>query len=278
MADVLESIVSFSWAMSVFGVHQLASLVLEPESAAKAFESVTTTARSELAGASRTILQAGDLLQRRMMSAVFSSDESRIAVQTMPAVLHASEDSSGLKAGPQTGNDSQELTIMLRSIGTGTVRHGLDGDPCFVVHGPLMTMGGDRNGEFEGVWAAKNFTPRVLVSYPPPLLDPFDRPFRPDEARWSPQLNPTKAKWVFEDGWLEAAGPALSRIQVQADGRTQFWYSVAAFVTGGGGAYDRHRGQAVCLGSSEFPAPPQPLEGLSFELDVFHVLKIAPRQ
>ncbi|MGH8067235.1 MAG: hypothetical protein ACRERE_18765 [Candidatus Entotheonellia bacterium] len=178
--------------------------------------------------------------------------------------------------GPTGGTGPEEETIVRMSLGTGTVRHGIDGRTYFVVHGHLVGVDGAPDGEFEGVWAAQVFTPQDLVSYPEPPTPPFDRPFKPGEVGWSPALNPTKAKWTFAHGhgWLEAVGPALSRVQIQSDGHTQFWYSVAAFVTSGGGVYEGVRGQATSMGSAYFLAVPQPLEGLSFELNAIHVLKV----
>ena len=174
------------------------------------------------------------------------------------------------------GTGPEEETIVRMSLGTGTVRHGVDGRPYFIVHGRLIGVNGAPDGVFEGVWAAHVFTPQDLVNYPGQPAPPFDRPFKPSEADWNPALNPTKAKWTFGHGrgWLEAVGPALARIQVQSDGHTQFWYSVAAFVTSGGGVYEGVRGQATSMGSAYFLTVPQPLEGVSFELNAVHVLKV----
>jgi hypothetical protein len=178
--------------------------------------------------------------------------------------------------GPTGGTGPEEETIVRLSLGTGTVRQGIDDQTYFSVHGHLVGIDGAPDGEFEGVWTAQVFTPEDLVNYPGPPAPPFDRPFTPGEVSWNPALNPTKAKWTFAHGrgWLEAVGPALSRIQIQSDGHTQFWYSVAAFVTGGGGVYEGVRGQATSMGSAYFLAVPQPLDGLSFELNAVHVLKV----
>jgi hypothetical protein len=276
MADVLKSVMSFSWAMSVFSMHQMGNLLSAPEAATKSFDSVAATVQSEMSRSSRKVFQLGDSLQRRMMSSVLGcgtrgTPQNSVAVDE---VLERSRAPASFSNETGTG----ETALVLRSVGTGTVRHGLDGMASFIVHGKLTSVDGAVNGEFEGVWAAKNFTPQALVSYPEEPLAPFDRPFRPGEPTWDPVLNPTKEKWTLDAGWLEAVGPALCRIDIQANGRTYFWYSVAAFVTGGGGAYDGVRGQAICLGSAQFPNPPQPLEGLSFAIDALHVLKVASQK
>jgi hypothetical protein len=202
-------------------------------------------------------------------------DSLRLIAERLDRLIEVSQPSA-VRYGPTGGTGPEEETIVCMSLGTGTVRHGVDGQAYFIVHGHLGGVNGAPDGEFEGVWAAHVFTPQDLVNYPDPPASPFDRPFKPGEAGWNPALNPTKAKWTFGHGrgWLEAVGPALARIQVQSDGHTQFWYSVAAFVTSGGGVYEGVRGQATSMGSAYFLTVPQPLEGLSFDLNAVHVLKV----
>jgi len=98
---------------------------------------------------------------------------------------------------PTGGTGPEEETFVRMSLGTGTVRHGVDGRPYFIVHGHLVGVNGAPDGEFEGVWAAHVFTPQDLRNYPDPPAPPFDRPFNPGEAGWNPALNPTKAKWTL---------------------------------------------------------------------------------
>ena len=68
---------------------------------------------------------------------------------------------------------------MRMSLGTGTVRHGVDGRAYFIVHGHLVGVDGAPDGEFEGVWAAHVFTPQDLVNYP-------DHRLRPSTGRSNP--------------------------------------------------------------------------------------------
>lgn len=63
MRESIKSLLSFSWAMSLFGVQQTTNL-LSPDKAAKAFESVTEVTRGQLTDALQTTFSAGDKLQR----------------------------------------------------------------------------------------------------------------------------------------------------------------------------------------------------------------------
>lgn len=71
MRDLTRSIASFSWAMSLFGVEQMANL-LSPRRAADAFTAVARTAEGTLGPGLRTAFQTGDRLQRAMVDLSFS--------------------------------------------------------------------------------------------------------------------------------------------------------------------------------------------------------------
>ena len=66
MREFTKSILSFSWAMSLFGVQQTANL-MSPEKAAKAFNSVTQATEGEFGDALKATFNAGDRLQRRAL-------------------------------------------------------------------------------------------------------------------------------------------------------------------------------------------------------------------
>lgn len=59
MRDITQSMLRFSWAMSLFGVQQMANL-LTPSRAAKAFEDVTQAAEGELGQMLKGAFRAGD--------------------------------------------------------------------------------------------------------------------------------------------------------------------------------------------------------------------------
>jgi hypothetical protein len=71
--DLTKSMLSFSWAMSLFGVEQLANTLL-PQSpsqpnhrATTAFNTVTQATEEQLSGVLKGVFKAGDQLQRGMV-------------------------------------------------------------------------------------------------------------------------------------------------------------------------------------------------------------------
>lgn len=74
MRDLTKSMMSFSWAMSMFGMKQMLDM-LNPQNAGKAassFEEVTRSTESQLGSVTRSTFQAGDRLQRGMIDMAFS--------------------------------------------------------------------------------------------------------------------------------------------------------------------------------------------------------------
>ena len=63
MREFTKSILSFSWAMSLFGVQQTTNL-LSPAKAAKAFDSVTEATQGQFTDVLKTTFNTGDKLQR----------------------------------------------------------------------------------------------------------------------------------------------------------------------------------------------------------------------
>lgn len=63
MRELTKSIGSFSWAMSLFGMRQMAN-VLRPSRATEAFDSVTEATEGELGDLLRSTFKLGDRMQR----------------------------------------------------------------------------------------------------------------------------------------------------------------------------------------------------------------------
>ncbi len=73
MRDLTKSLMSFSWAMSMFGMKQMLDM-LNPQNMGKtasSFEEVTRTTESQLGSLTRSTFQAGDRLQRGMIDMAF---------------------------------------------------------------------------------------------------------------------------------------------------------------------------------------------------------------
>ena len=69
--ELTKSIFSFSWALSLFGLHQTAN-VLKPSEVRKAFDNVAEATKKELAGTSGATFKLGDDLQKRMVDSTFA--------------------------------------------------------------------------------------------------------------------------------------------------------------------------------------------------------------
>jgi haloalkane dehalogenase len=63
MWDLAKSVLSFSWAMSLFGLQQMANL-FAPSGATKGFQDLTRAAEAELNNPLKSVFQAGDALQK----------------------------------------------------------------------------------------------------------------------------------------------------------------------------------------------------------------------
>jgi haloalkane dehalogenase len=72
MWEFPKSVLSFSWAMSLFGVQQMANL-FAPSKATKAFEDVTQTTEAELGSLFKAAFKAGDTLQRGLVDLTFGA-------------------------------------------------------------------------------------------------------------------------------------------------------------------------------------------------------------
>ena len=70
MRDLTKSMVSFSWAMWLFGAQQMAK-ILSPSKAAGSFNTVTEATKKEFSGAAEATFQAGENLQRGLVDMTF---------------------------------------------------------------------------------------------------------------------------------------------------------------------------------------------------------------
>ncbi len=70
MRELTKSMISFSWAMSLFGIKQLAN-VLTPQKAAGSFSAVTGATEGQFGELLKPMFRAGDALQRGMVDMTF---------------------------------------------------------------------------------------------------------------------------------------------------------------------------------------------------------------
>ena len=70
MRNLTKTMFRFSWSMSLFGLQQLANLLI-PGRAARAFDNASRSMAGELGGPLRTAFRAGDALQSGMVDLMF---------------------------------------------------------------------------------------------------------------------------------------------------------------------------------------------------------------
>ena len=79
MREFTKSMVSFSWAMSLFGIQQVANVFTRPDpnrpkhKTTEAFDSVTQSTEAQLGDILKETFKAGDKLQRQMVGMMFGS-------------------------------------------------------------------------------------------------------------------------------------------------------------------------------------------------------------
>jgi hypothetical protein len=110
--DLTKSMLSFSWAMSLFGTKQLANILM-PEKATAAFNAVTQATEEQLGDVLKGAFRAGDLLQKGMVDITFSfitleafnpSQMMRMASDMMRQTPGAS--AQGTQRGPSGAQDT----------------------------------------------------------------------------------------------------------------------------------------------------------------------------
>jgi hypothetical protein len=106
LRELTKSMLSFSWAMSLFGLKQMSSLLAPGGTAASGFDAVRRSSEEHLGSAAGSAFRMGDELQRRMVDTAFGLFEGGVLD---PAVwLRAA---SGGQRGGCCGGQSQEPPI-----------------------------------------------------------------------------------------------------------------------------------------------------------------------
>jgi hypothetical protein len=111
MRDLTKSMLSFSWGMSVFGLRQMADLLMPQSwgSAASRFDAVTQNASGQLGSWSQSMFKAGDNLQRGMVDMMFGmlgTDAVQKTIDAGARLMKQGVDAArdaGKSAGEQVG-------------------------------------------------------------------------------------------------------------------------------------------------------------------------------
>lgn len=72
MRELTKSMLSFSWAMSLFGLKQMADLFVPGSNTTGSFEAVTRCTEDQLGSTTRSAFRAGDNLQRGLVDLTFT--------------------------------------------------------------------------------------------------------------------------------------------------------------------------------------------------------------
>jgi haloalkane dehalogenase len=190
--DFTKSAFSFSWAMSLFGAQQVASLV-SPTKAAEAFDVVTNAARDELSNPLQALFDSGDRLQSGLLDLTFAPPATPDARPTSSAPPAAPvETGSGWGSipvedptTPPPERISSDYPFAPHYVDVfGSRMHYIDegaGDPVLLVHG---------NATWSYIW--RNVIPhlRPHARCIAPDLIGFGLSDKPDiEYQWSEQAN-----------------------------------------------------------------------------------------
>ena len=262
MREFVKSMLSFSWAMSLFGIRQATNLInprawTGDPAAPGGLDAVTNTIVCQFGPALKETFDVGDRLQRQFVDASFGwpavpagrpgggPGGGEAGWPADPAYATVREPS--LTAALQ--QDPREEVLIRYIIGTGTVspdgRH-------IVLKAGMYQLNGERDGYHHGVLQARFRDPAELTPLPPAPREPLDAPSEvvPLDVRGD-----TKARWIFGDGsTLTGVGPALAEV-VSLRGGAQFLFvPVLTAFTGGTGRFEGARGIKTALGST-FLAP-----------------------
>ena len=86
MREFSKNLFSFSWAMSLLGVEQMANLISPPR-AADTFDAVARSAEGTLGPGLRSVFQTGDRMQRTMVDLSFGLVGVRPVASGTPGLL-----------------------------------------------------------------------------------------------------------------------------------------------------------------------------------------------
>lgn len=258
MRDLTKNLFSFSWAMSLFGVKQLGSL-LDPREAAKgapgaaqAFDRLTDAMREQLGDNLGKTFEAGDKIQGEIVDAMFGVLGIRPERGTASS-RDARTSPSGLRHPPpifDARSTAGEQVMITYTRGEGRFSE----DKRYIaLSNQIFNLDGTPNGLHEGVWEALFSSPEELLAKPAPPTGPMNQPVGPvpDE----PVSANTIAKWTHADGSsISSVGPAVSHLIPLTDGSFLFLVITGQIITEGTGRFAGARGLTQSLGATWVPA------------------------
>ncbi len=119
MRDLAKSFMSFTWAMSLFGLEQMGNMMSRDKTengedkAEDAFKNVTEATEGSFCERTKSMFESGDKLQREMVDAVFdvfkvSTTEPNKVMDKMADVMERSADAIRDVAKPKSDSKESE--------------------------------------------------------------------------------------------------------------------------------------------------------------------------
>lgn len=255
MREFTKNVLSFSWAMSLFGANQMGS-VLSVDEVGEGLPGST----AELKGATEGLVEqfgknlrdtfdVGDRLQREMVDAVFNLFAAQDG-GTEGGEADARNRETGVPAILDARSQAGEEVMISYTRGEG--RFSVD-KRFIALRNQIYNLDGEENGVHQGVWEAMFTRPEDLLARPGVPVGPMDAAVGPvDEYPISAN---TIAKWTHKDGSsISSVGPAASHLVPLSDGSFLFLVITAQIITEGTGRFARARGLTQSLGATFVPA------------------------
>jgi haloalkane dehalogenase len=260
MREFTKSTLSFSWAMSLFGIRQLASLaglgapqgaIEQPPSATAAFDQVTRATAEQFGGSLETVFRTGDWLQRGMTDLMFGFAGSDSCGQR-----RADDPTSDGRWRPDAVREAdgrqREEVITRRTEGTGRFTE----DGKIVLTTAVYGQDGRDDGYQETVFDVSYVLDPQMMNvwyqwFDLPRDDYFD-PYKPDHKAAPMEVRAqTETTWTCADrSSISTSGPAFFNLARFKDGSSIFFLTVAAGVKSGTGRYLGVEGIQTSLGSA----------------------------
>jgi hypothetical protein len=271
--DLTKSVLSLSWALSLFGLKQAAGLLDASRSLV-----VNPEVPSSLDGAARSFVeQFGESLRQTFLVGDRFQREILPQIGALPPVLGST---IGMDPGPPSpasapidvAAGSEEEVIVRYGIGEGRF---LD-DPQFItLHIAMFQPSGQREGSYIGIQQAQGpFGPHLLLARPPMPSEPIDQP---GGIPAPPICGHYKATWQFNDhDSITAVGPSLGHLVRLRDGSLLFCTGATGIVTGGTGRYQGASGVKSAVGVGRIPPGVRLQAGTTFQaktVDTFRVVR-----
>ena len=272
MRDLTKSLLSFSWAFSLFGTRQAMRAAdprtwlgggggggggAQPPPMPREIQSVTDSLVDQLGDQLRRTFEAGDQVQRQIVDTFFAflgpfADLGGAAVPGSGALAGGATAARGRARRPaifDASTSAGEQVLISYTRGRGRFS---DDRRYIALTNTIYELDGRENGVHNGVWQALFSTPEELFARPSEPTGPMNQPVGPVD-RVAVTAN-TIARWTHADGSrIDSVGPAASHLVPLADGSLLFLVITAQIVTQGTGRYRGARGLTQSLGATHVP-------------------------